>query len=360
MPVKITDADVRTGALVGLLVLAVFYTFYFAREFVLPIVTAGVFSLLLSPSVRWLSRRRVPETAAAGGVILLFTALIAVLGYWLIEPAVVWMQEAPAKFALIEEKLKFLRAPMDEVAKATEHVERMTRASGDSAGATPVVEVKDNGMRDMVINQTPTAMFNALLTVILLFFMLANRDLFLRDIVRMLPRLSDKRRAVEISREIECKISAYLSTVTVINIALGLAVGVAMALVGMPNPVVWGALAGLLNYIPYIGPTVTAIVIGMVSLLTFDTVGEALIAPAIYLVLNTCEAYILTPFLLGKRLSLNPVVLFISLLFWFWIWGVAGGLLAVPLLAITKIICDGIVPLQFVGQFLGAEEGPSK
>ena len=189
--------------------------------------------------------------------------------------------------------------------------------------------------------------------IVLLYFLLASGDLFLRKLVRVLPRLSDKKRAIEIARQTEGHISTYLSTVTLINIALGLIVGVAMHLVGMPNAILWGVMAGLLNFIPYLGALATAGILAIVSVLTFDSLGRALVAPLLYLAINTVEGYLVTPMLLGRRLTLNPVVIFLGIILWGWLWGIPGALLAVPILATFKIFCDQIEPLAPIGEFLG-------
>jgi len=187
----------------------------------------------------------------------------------------------------------------------------------------------------------------------LLYFLLAAGDLFLRKLIKVLPSLSDKKRAVEIARQIESDISAYLTTVTAINVVLGLAVWGIMALIGIPNPLLWGVLAMVTNYIPYLGAVVMLAILAMVGFLTFDDVGQALLAPGAFVGLNILESYILTPVVLGRRLTLNPVVIVLGLTFWGWLWGIAGALLAVPIMVVFKIFCDHSEPLAPIGEFLG-------
>lgn len=177
--------------------------------------------------------------------------------------------------------------------------------------------------------------------------------MFLRKLIRVLPRLGDKKRAVEIARQIENDISAYLVTVTMINGCLGVATWGAMALLGVPNPLLWGVLAWATNYIPYLGAMVMYAVLTMVGFLSFDTVTQALMVPGAFGVLNILESYLLTPLVLGRRLTLNPVVIFLGLTFWGWIWGVTGAILAVPIMVVFKIFCDHSEPLASVGEFLG-------
>jgi predicted PurR-regulated permease PerM len=190
------------------------------------------------------------------------------------------------------------------------------------------------------------------MTTILLYFMLASGDLVLRKTVRVLPRLQDKKRAVDIFRQAERDISTYLVTITLVNITLGAVTAAAMYLLGMPNPVLWGVLAAVLNYVPYLGPLTTFGVIALVSLLTFDQLSEAILPPLVFLGLTSLEGQVLTPLFLGRRLTLNPVAVFLALLIWGWLWGIPGILLAVPLLATFKIFCDNIEPLAPIGEFL--------
>ena len=190
-------------------------------------------------------------------------------------------------------------------------------------------------------------------TIFLIYFLLASGDLLLRKVVHMLPLFRHRRQAVRIIRSIEQDLSRYLGMVVLINTGLGVAVGAAMYAVGMPNPMLWGAMAGLLNFVPYLGPAVNIVVVGLVAFVSFEGVGHALLAPLAYLVLNGIEASLITPTVLGWRLKLNPVVIFIALTFWTWIWGVLGSLLAVPLLATIKITCDRVELLRPAGVLLG-------
>ncbi len=154
-------------------------------------------------------------------------------------------------------------------------------------------------------------------------------------------------------RQIQKDISLYLLTVTMINAGLGVAVGTAMYGLGMPNPILWGVMAGCFNFIPYLGAIASAIVLTLVASVTFDQLGHILLVPVVFIVLNELEGMIVTPAVVGKRLSLNPVAIFIWLLLWGWLWGIPGTLLAVPLLAVIKIICDNITALAPIGEFLG-------
>jgi predicted PurR-regulated permease PerM len=189
--------------------------------------------------------------------------------------------------------------------------------------------------------------------IALLYFLLAAGDTLLRQAVTIAPRLSDKRRVVEIARETEDDISYYLLTISLINGALGVAVGSAMYLLDMPNPILWGVMAGIFNFVPFLGAVTGIGIVALVALLTFDHFWSILLPPLSYLVLTSFEAQFITPALLARRLTLNPVAVFLALIVWTWLWGVAGALLAVPLLATLKICCDHIEPLNPIGTMLG-------
>ena len=169
----------------------------------------------------------------------------------------------------------------------------------------------------------------------------------------MLPLLKDKKKAVAIARETEASISTYLFTVAVVNVGLGLVVTAVMLLLKMPNALLWGSLAALAEFIPYVGATVMLGLLTMAGLVTFPTVGHALLVPAAYLAVNLLQANFVSPVVLGRRLTLNPVAILVGLVFWWWIWGVGGAFIAVPLLATFKIFCDHIESLAPIGEFLG-------
>ena len=189
-------------------------------------------------------------------------------------------------------------------------------------------------------------------TLVLLYLLLASGDLFLQKLVHVMPTMSDKKRAVEISREIQQNISNYLFSVSLINLGLGTVVSVGLYWLGVPNAAMWGILVAVLNFIPYFGPVAGIILLGIVGLVSFDTLGKGLLPAAWYLLLHTLEANFITPVLLGRRFTLNPVVIFVSLIFWTWLWGVPGALLSVPILVSVKVICDRVPPLSSVSELL--------
>jgi predicted PurR-regulated permease PerM len=192
-------------------------------------------------------------------------------------------------------------------------------------------------------------------SLVLLYLLLASGDLFLQKLVRVMPTMHDKKRAVDISHEIQQQISNYLLSVSLINLGLGIIVGGGLYWLGVPNAAMWGMMVALFNFIPYFGPVAGISLLAIVGLLTFDTLGQGLLPPAWYLLLHLLEANFVTPVLLGRRFTLNPVVIFVSLIFWTWLWGVPGALLSVPILVSIKVICERVPSMSHVSELLTSE-----
>jgi predicted PurR-regulated permease PerM len=278
-------------------------------------------------------------------------AVVCYVAYWLSGTAAGWMEQIPRSLEQLGTKVQTMQESVAEISKATQQVE--TLAKGGQEQGTPVVELQRPPLIGSILNQTLDVGAAIVVTIILLYFLLASGNLFLQKLVRVLPRFRDKRTAVTIVHQIEKDVSLYLLTVTMTNAGLGVAVGLAMYGLGMPNPVLWGVMVGCFNFIPYLGDIASTIVLTLVASVTFDQLGHILLVPAVFFALTSLEGMIVTPLVVGNRLSLNPVAIFIWLLLWGWLWGIPGTLLAVPLLAITKIICDNIAPLTPIGEFIG-------
>jgi predicted PurR-regulated permease PerM len=347
---------IRNLSLTGLFILAAFYTLYFARSFLLPVVLALLLSLLLSPLVRGLRRLRIPEPVGAGLVLLALLGLLVGGLYELSGPAYDWMQRAPNSLHRVETRLRQLKRPVLLFGRATEQVAKIADVTANPPARVPPVAVvapAGPSLGARLVGRTTEIVTDAAILFIFLYFLLASGDLFLRKLIKVLPSLEDKRRAVDIARQVENDISTYLSTVAMINLGLGVGVAIAMALIGLPNPLLWGAMATLTNFVPYLGAASCYVVLGMAGFLTFDDLPHALLPIGAFLCLNIVEAYFITPMVLGKRLTLNPVVLFLGLTFWGWLWGIPGAILGVPIMAVFKIFCDHIEPLAPIGEFLG-------
>jgi predicted PurR-regulated permease PerM len=342
--------EIRSVAITGLFVLAVFYTLYFARPFLLPIVIALLLDFLLSPIIRWLKRMGVPESLGAAIVVACLLGALAG-GIWaLADPARSWMARAPESVHKVQERLRNVRGPIQQVTKTAEEVEAATDLGKKDAQE---VVVRGPSMSQRLFGTTQDFLVGAFETLVLLYFLLAVGDLFLQKLVTVLPQLKDKKKAVTIARETEASISTYLFTVSLVNIGLGLIVAVVMLIVGMPNPLLWGALAGFAEFVPYLGAGTMLVMLSLAGFLTFPDLSHALLVPGGYLAVNLIQANFVSPLVLGRRLTLNPVAILVNLVFWWWLWGVGGAFVAVPLLATFKIFCDHIESLAPIGEFLG-------
>jgi predicted PurR-regulated permease PerM len=343
--------DLRTLVPLGIFVVLCFYTMYFTREILIPIFFAFVLNLLLQPIMRVLTRLHVPRAIAALLMILIFFGVVGLGGASIASPAAEWIAKAPESMTRLEQRLYFLREPLAQLQDATKRVEELTQSSRPQVS----VAVTNQALASVLLLSTTTFVVGFGVTVVLLFFLLLAGDMFLRRLVEILPKLSNKKQLVEISQEIERNISGYLFTITLMNAGVGLFTGLAAYLFGMSDPVLWGVAAFLLNYLPIFGPLLGTGMLFLAGLVTFDTVWQAVLPAAAYLLIHVVEGETVTPMLLARRFTLNPVLVIISIVFWYWMWGVAGALLAVPLLATLKIICDRIRSLAALGHFLGAE-----
>lgn len=342
---------VHSVTLTGLFVLAVLFTIHLGRVIFLPITVALLCAVLFAPLLRRLKHVKIPEPVSAAILLSLVVAFVGYGGSRLAEPASDWATRVPEAFREAEYKLRVIKQPMQDVTKATELLSKAATLEGTKK--VQQVEVKNDAWPMKFFSVTGELIVEVATTLILLYFLLSSGDLFLQKLVKVLPRWSDKRRAVEIVRHIEEQLFKYLFTVTCINVGLGTMVGIAFYLVGMPNPILWGAMAALLTFIPYLGHMFGIIVVMLVAALTFDELGHVFIAGGIYGGLALLEGWFVTPMILGQRLEINPVVLLVSLMLWGWIWGVGGAFLAVPIMVAFKIFCDHIEPLSPVGDFIG-------
>jgi predicted PurR-regulated permease PerM len=346
---------IRSRLLTGLFTLAILYTCYFAQAVLIPIALALLLNLLLAPVVRGLRRYlRLPEGFGAALVLLTFVALVVGTIYGLSGPATRWFAQLPVAMTEVRDKVETLRRPVKEVQQAAKKVENLAQDEPRSGDQQPVqVAVQGPGLTQMFLDGALTVIAGLVVMIALLFFLLASGDTLLRQAVTIAPRLGDKRRVVEIVRETEDDVSYYLLTVSLINAGLGLAVGIAMFILDMPNALLWGVMAGVFNFVPFLGAVTGIGIVGLVALLTFDQAWSIFLPPLSYLCLTSLEAQFVTPALLARRLTLNPLAVFLALIVWTWMWGIAGALLAVPLLATFKICCDHLEPLQPIGTMLG-------
>jgi predicted PurR-regulated permease PerM len=345
----------RSAGITTLTVLALLYTLYFARPFLLPIVVALLLSFLFSPVVRALARFRISPPVSAGLIILGLLGSVGFAGYELSGPVQGWAASAPETFATAQARIRTVLKPLERAGRTARQVERSAGAVAGPDQPREVV-VRQPSLIARVFGTTQRFLVTALEVLILLYFLLAAGDLFLQKLIKVLPSVRDKRKAVEIARKTEASISTYLLTTFAITFSEGVVVALAMWGLGMPNPLLWGAMVVVLEFIPYLGALIMTGILTLAALTVYDTVGQALLVPGAFLLINVIQGNFVSPMLLGHKLALNPVALLVGLTFWFWIWGLPGAFIAVPLLATFKIFCDHIESLAAVGEFLGMRD----
>ena len=343
------NLDKIKSLLVVITIILSFAAFYFARDLFLPIIIGLMLALTLSPVVRGLARWGIPEPLSA--FVLIFGAgfTLAATIYFMSGPVTQLMADAPSMGVELERKLRGLTNSLQQVQDASDQVESI--ASGGDA--TPTVAIEQPGLLAFAAGSIANFLGLTAAGMILSMFILASGDLFYVKLVEAFPNFSDKRRAIGTARNIERQISHYFLMITIINAGLGVSIATAMYFSGMPSPLLWGILAFALNFLPFVGAIIGAGIAAAVGILSFDTLGAGLTPAAIYLVLTSIEGQFVTPNVLGRRLEMNTVSVFLTVIIWSWLWGVPGALMSVPMLVLFKTICDGTPGLETVGNFLG-------
>jgi predicted PurR-regulated permease PerM len=344
--------------LVGIFVILLFTALYFARDIALPVVLALLLAITFSPIVRGLQRRRVPSAVTA--VVLVFGLVLTSFSglFFLSGPVMQWVEAAPTIGQQVQRKLIPLQRPMAAFVQATEAAEGIAEPTEPNIQQ---VEVKERGMLSWAAGGAARVLGMAGLTFALLLFLLASGQSVHEKIVQVLPTFKNKKRALRIIYDVEHEVSRYLLTVACINTGLGAVVGTAMWLVGMPNPIMWGVAAALLNFIPFLGAAIGMVTVAIVAIVSFDTLSQAMIPPLLYLAATAVEGGIITPLIVGRRLAINTVAILFALALWGWLWGIVGALIAVPLLVAVKAFCDHFEELSGWGEFLssGARSQPA-
>jgi predicted PurR-regulated permease PerM len=326
-------------SLVVLAVLAVGYTLWITQEVVLPVLLAMFFALVGNPIIRVLQRLHVPRFLGALAVLCGGIALAVLLAQQLVQPAGEWIREAPRELRSLAPKVQKLIKPVQEANKAAENI---ARAAGGENTARPAQVVKTE-VNDPYRSLTATPMLVAsILAVVLLtfFFMVFGQDLQ-RKAIALLPDRQKKKLTVEILQAIETEVSRYVLTISIINAVVGLVFAAALhLLLGVPidEALLWGTMAALLNFAPYVGPLIGIVAMLLMGFASYDAPLQALAPAAIYLGLHTLEGQIVTPIVLGRTMAISPLVLILGLMVFGSLWGIVGLLLAVPLLVCVKIV----------------------
>lgn len=334
-----------------LVLVALFVTAYFARDLILPIVLGFLLALTLSPIVRGLYRAGVPH-AVSGFLLVSATALLILsIIVGTAGTVAIWSDELPKMGTEIQQKLRIMSDAVEEVRSATEEVEKMTKPA-----ETTEVVVKKPGLLDTAFDTMTVIGASLVVTLILAMFLLSSGELFYRKMVQAFPTMAGKKRILTTVYNIERRVSRYLLTITLINAALGFVIFLYLTAVGMPQAYVWGIAAFLLNYLPYVGGMIGTVLVGAFSIVTFDSIWYAVLAPLGYQIATVVEGQLVTPWLVGRRLAMNTVAVFLTVVFWGWLWGIAGALVAVPFLVVFKAVCENFEPLHTIGLFLSGED----
>lgn len=343
------SVNVRSAMLTGIFLLLVMYTLYAAATLFMPLMVAFLTSLIFTPVVRVLRMLKIPPPVSAAVIVTGVLGIGFGALYGLSEPAMEWLQKAPRDLRQLEQEFHQFSEPMQQLKLANAQIEDIT--PGDENQQKE--EAPTWSPVKWILSGTWSALYGITLSVILLYFMLASGDTFLRKLVRVIPQFEHKRAAVQTVRQIQTSVSVYLGTITIINTGLGAGAALILYLLDMPNPILFGVMVGMLNFAPYIGPIITGVVLLFVSSLNFDGLTQVLLPPALVVALNVLEGQFITPTIAGHRLALSPVVVFLSILLWGWMWGIVGILIAVPLLVCIKLVCDNIRSLRPLSEFLG-------
>ncbi len=345
-------ANLRNWVIV-LCVIAVIWVLNFAQAILIPVAMSIVMYLLLRPAVRWLQRRRIPESAGAALCLIVVGAAIVVGILPLIGPARQWLEHLPEHLRNADRKLKVIREQVGQLSEIRTRLEDLTAGNDKGRPMTVAVQQPELTNSTMMLSTTGNTLGMLLVVIVLTYFLLTSGDQLINRVLSILPTFHEKRQAVELIHEVQRGISSYLVTITVINIGLGIVVAAALWCLGVPNPGVWGLMTAIFNYVPFVGQGVTGLLIGLASLLSFDSVSYALFVPVVFYFIAAIEGNLITPALVGRHMSLNPIIVLVSLLFWGWMWGIAGAALAVPILAMTKISCDRFDGTRSIGVLLG-------
>ncbi len=348
-------------AVVGIFLFMLTAGLAYAKAFLMPVALAFMLAFVFSPVRRFLERRGLPAGVSA---FLIVGSLVTVLGIGVVGlsgPASEWIDAAPTIGRQLDYKLRELRDAAEGVREAAKQVDEIAGGGTEAPGeeGPQEVVVKDEGVTTQLAMTAPAVLAQVMLTLVLLFFILASGDMIYEKIVFVLPTFRDKRLAMRIAHDIERRVSRYLFTITVINAGLGIAVGLAMWWLGMPEPALFGVVAFVLNYIPYIGAILGVALATVIGLVSLPNIGQALAAGGIYLMLTAIEGQFITPWWIGRSLRLNTVVVFLSVTLWAWLWSVVGMIVATPLLVSFRVLCEHIPALEGVGHFLserGAEQ----
>ncbi len=334
------------AAMVVLATLAIGYTLWAAQDLLLPVLLAMFFALIGNPVIRLLQRLWIPRFIGALLVLAIGIAGTAQLGRMVMQPAGEWIRQVPKQMHDLAPKMRDLVKPVQEANKAAENI---ARAAGGEASSKPQQVIKTE-VNDpyKALTATPRMIASVLAVVLLTFFFMVYGQTLQRHALALLPSRQQKKITVSILQSIEREMSRYVLTISIINTLLGLAFATALYWLGVPmdEALLWGTMAAVLNFAPYVGPLIGIMIMLIMGFVAFDETWQSLLPAGIYLGLHTLEGQLVTPIVLGARMRLSPLILILALMVFGWLWGIVGLLLAVPLLVCVKIVVANVEGME--------------
>jgi len=345
-PQKPTRSDLAMP-LNGLFALGVLYTLYLAHQILLPIVLAVLTSLLLFPLVKKArDHAHIPRVLSALGLVVVLLAGLIGIGATVASPALEWAQKAPDGISRLLMGNSDIKAQIERVSESAQQVEESVGelSQGDAASTNTVV-LQTDSWRNQLLVKTQNFVAGLALTLALTYFLLVGGERIILNFVRQLPR-RQRRDVLRIARDSQQQIAQFLAVLSLSNLLIGIATGLASWAIGLPDPAVWGLVAGLARFIPYLGVILTTTLLAVVSVTSLDTPWMMAVVPAIYLVLTSTVGFFIEPWIHGFRMAINPVVIFVSIFFWGWLWGPVGVLMAVPLMTLIQVVLKQVPKLR--------------
>ncbi len=324
--------------------LALVAALYFASNLILPLVISALLALFSSPLVNLLSRSRLPKSLSAALVIITLSTVVSLGVGLLFTPASNWIERLPLVSEQLVERADqasdAISELKDNLTPEGKESSQQETASPDGGSFQSMIQSSAMTLLSVMAETTAMLLVQCATIIVVTYFLLVHGDDLMRSIVSRKNSITEKKDTFKLFETVRDEVSHYVLTISVINVLLGLAVTVAMFIQGVEDPILWGAMAGLLNFAPYVGTLIMSVLLTLVGFIEFDTLWQIVLVPVSFLILNLLEAQYITPTILGKRFNLNPLIVLIWMIFWGWLWGAAGALLAIPLLVCCKIITE--------------------
>jgi predicted PurR-regulated permease PerM len=360
--------DARTVTLVVLATIGIVFMLQYAQSILIPIVLGILIAYALEPPVTWFARLKVPRSIGAGVVLVLLIALMGGAVYSLSDQAMNIVGQVPQAAERLQQRVRLHKkngnSPLQQVQKAASSLEQTAQEASQQGpsqktpGVTKVEVVEPAFKASDYLYWGSMGLLGAMgqfaVILFLVYFFLATGDLYKRKIVKIAgPHFHQKKLTVQILDDINLQIASFMRVQVLTSAVVAVATMAALWYLGLDQWLIWGLAAGVFNSIPYLGPVLVSGGLGIVAFMQFDSISRTLLVCGVAFVITSLEGFLLTPTMMGRAARMNPVAIFVGLLFWSWIWGVWGAVLAVPMLMMAKAVCDHIEELQPVGELLG-------